>query len=337
MTKTRDQESLVFIQLALNTSDMAATIRLYSEVFGFANGGGQCIWGKLIRLQGLDESARTAMWWMVGRQHFNQIELFQHTNPMQRPQPAGWRPSDIGWSRFGVSVPNLDEALTALAVWDVKLITPPVNTPRGRRAAFRDPFVGAVVEMFEECPSMPGGIREKHFDLKPAIIYATSSVSDIDAATHYYRNILKLEILPLDTLHAPEDEAIWGLAGAKRNGFVAKAGDSFVEVVQYLDPVGKPHPEGYRLCDQGIMNIALGSRNKQKVQDVIDRLDAESRGPKVIISAPDMLGTYINDPEREIEMFSCPPEFDAALGFTPGPDFFGAAKEGGSNFTVIIR
>ena len=236
MTKASNHRELRFTQLALNTSDMAASIRLYSEVFGFANGGGQHAWGTIMRIQGLDASARASLNWMVGRQEFNQIEFFHHTNPMQRPQPEGWRPCDIGWSRFGFSVPNLDAALGALAAWGLKPITPPVSTPRGRRAAFRDPYVGSVVEILEESPLIPGGIRQKYFDLKPAIIYATSSVTNLDAATHFYGDLLNLELLPLEALHDPEDEAIWGLAGAKRKGFVAKAGDTFVEILQYLDP-----------------------------------------------------------------------------------------------------
>ena len=68
------------------------------------------------------------------------------------------------------------------------------------------------------------------------------------------------------------------------------------------------------MCDQGIMNIALGSRDTGAIQRVFDRLDAEHCGPKVTMSAPGMLGTYINDAEREVELFSCPPEADAVLG-----------------------
>ena len=340
MTEKNDngRVRLSFLQLALNTSDIAATMRLYCEVFGFANGGGQGVWGELIKVQGLDESARAVMWWMVGRQEFTQLELFHHTNPMQRLQPPGWRPCDIGWSRYGISVPDFDASLAALSTWNIALIAPPVSTERGKRAAFRDPYVGAVVEILGEETTMPGGIRKKHFDLDPAIIYVTSSVSDIDAALHYYRDMMDLEILPLDVLHAPEDEAIWGLAGAKRKGFVARAKDTFLEILQYTDPVGQARPADHRICDQGIMNIALGARDTGLVQNAIDRLDAEKRGPKVIFSAPDMLGTYINDAEREIELFSCPSSFDAALGFAPGPDFLGAPnKETGASFSVVFR
>ena len=47
-----------------------------------------------------------------------------------------------------------------------------------------------------------------------ALVYATSSVSDLSAARHYYEQVIGLDIGPLEQLHGPEHEAMWGLAGA---------------------------------------------------------------------------------------------------------------------------
>ena len=61
--KMRD---VVLAQVALNTVDITATLRLYSELFGFENGGGGVAWGDIARVQGLGTEAHWMRWWMVG-------------------------------------------------------------------------------------------------------------------------------------------------------------------------------------------------------------------------------------------------------------------------------
>ncbi|VWX49973.1 VOC family protein [Novosphingobium sp. 9U] len=315
---------LRFMQLAINTNDLPGTLRLYHEAFGFANAGAQTAWGDLIRIQDLPPSARTLVWFMVGRQDFVQFEIFHHTVPAQRLLPADWRPCDLGWVRFGVSVPDLDRTIAALARWDVEILSGPIDLGRGRRLCFRDPFVGVMVEVMEESATLPGGVRHRRFDLEPAIIYVTSSVPDIRAARHFWETQVGLPILPLATLHAPEDEALWGLEGAEMEGFVAVAGDVLLEIVEYRTPSGRAKPTDYRLSDQGIVNIAVTTQDTSVVQAVIDRLDAEGRGPPRITSGPGILGTYVLDQGRELELLALPKAYETALGLVPGPDFLGA-------------
>lgn len=58
------------VQIGLNTSDVAASLRFYAEAFGFRNGGGQGLWGNTIQVQGLSAEDSAMMWWMVGAQDF---------------------------------------------------------------------------------------------------------------------------------------------------------------------------------------------------------------------------------------------------------------------------
>src|ERR1700744_1152730 len=90
------------IQIGLNTSDLAGSLRLYSEAFGFRNSGAQAVWEKTIGIQGLSPESRAIMWWMIGADRFFQLELFHHTSPVQRALPDDWKPSDHGGERFGV-------------------------------------------------------------------------------------------------------------------------------------------------------------------------------------------------------------------------------------------
>ena len=155
-----------FVQVGLNTSDLAGSLRLYSEAFGFENAGGQGLWGETIRTQGLGSDCRAMMWWVVGSQEFFQLEFFNHTQPAQRPLPEDWRPCDQGWVRIGIAVPDFAQAVSVLERNGIALLGT-AETP-ARRLAFRDPYVGIAVEIVERT-GLSG----------PVFLYATSSVLDL--------------------------------------------------------------------------------------------------------------------------------------------------------------
>src|ERR1700722_1649337 len=113
---------LQVIQIGASTSDMAGSLRLYSDAFGFSNAGGNCVWGDVIRSQGLDSDARALMWWMVGSQKLFQLEFFHHTNPKQRALPEDWKPNDHGWVRFGVAVHDVERSRLVLTELDVRIL-----------------------------------------------------------------------------------------------------------------------------------------------------------------------------------------------------------------------
>lgn len=324
MTET-ESSPLKFMQLGVNTTDMVSTLHFYADVFGFINAGSTAAWGQILEIQGLTD-ARTLMWWMIGRQELVQFEVFHHTHPKQQPLPDDWRCSDIGWGRFGVSVADFDRTLEKLSAWNVSLIAGVQVRRGGRRAAIRDPFVGAYIEIMEEVADLPGGVRPAHYDVDPAFIYVTMSVSDLEASRAFYSHSLGLEILPLEVLHEPEDESIWGLGGALRDGFVVAAGQVFVEILAYSHPFARPKPTGHMISDQGIMNVAFGTRDRTVIEAIVARLDAEGKGPPRMLEGPDILGTYLLDQEREVELFAWPPELDAAIGFKPAGDFIGAPR-----------
>ena len=170
---------LTLVQIALVSTDLPGSVRLYAEAFGFRNAGGQVSWGS--RVQGISPDARHVMWWLIGRQDFFQLELFQYSRPKSRPLPVDWRPSDLGWTRFGVTVGDFDLCLSALASHAIALIAPPVEKGGRRHAAFRDPFAAVIVEIIEAGPDQTGG---------PAIAYVTSSVSDLTSAREFYGDLL---------------------------------------------------------------------------------------------------------------------------------------------------
>jgi catechol 2,3-dioxygenase-like lactoylglutathione lyase family enzyme len=303
---------LLPIQIALTTTCMTSSLRLYAEAFGFRHAGGNCSWGSKIQALGAD--SETLLWWLVGRQDFFQVEMFQYTRPVTRPLAADWRPCDHGWTRFGIVVADFDATLRALRHYGVVPMAPVLAKDGRRHAAIRDPHVGAVIEIIESDPKQAEG---------PRVAYITSSVSNAESARAFYRDVLQYEILPLERLHTSGDESLWCLAGAARDGFAVSANGVFLEVVEYRNPRGRPKPQDWRLSDQGIMNVALGSRDNRVIVDAFARLKHAGLAPPFMVNQPKMVCGYISTPEREFELLSVLEGMDGVAGFLPAPlDFF---------------
>ncbi|HAI72661.1 MAG TPA: hypothetical protein DCL26_10060 [Alteromonas australica] len=320
MSSTNSQQRPV--QIGLNTSDMAGSLRMYTEL-GFHNAGGHFIWGQAMAIQGLPESARGMMWWMVGRQHRVQLEFFNLTNPRQRPQDENWRCCDLGWTRFGIVVSDYDAARATLEAWNIP-ITGEISDPnQQRRLAFRDPFIGCYVEIFEDGEFLPGGPVVTHHELDSAIVYATSSVSDLASARHYYEEVLGLEIADDILLHSEKHEALWELPGAKSKSFIVTGGGFLLEIVEYTTPVGKPRAADYTVADQGILNIAVASHEAEVTKQSIERVKNAGYQISEVVEFSGACGTYILHPEREVELCSMPTELEAMFGYNPSNPFFG--------------
>jgi catechol 2,3-dioxygenase-like lactoylglutathione lyase family enzyme len=304
------------VQIGMNTSDLAGSLRFYREIFGFSNAGGNALWGDIMRIQGLDPDARSLIWWMVGAAPFFQLEFFHHSRPIQRPLPADWRPCDHGWVRFGLAVSRLDEIERGLDRWGIKPLAASAGEPGAKRLAFRDPFVGVIVE-----------VGESRSGPCPRATYATSSVNDIESARRFYRDIIGSELEPLARLHPADDEALWGLMGAERDGFVARFGEMAIEVFEYRKPRGRARPDPM-ISDQGIMNVAFGSRDLGRIRALLERIRADGHEPTFVFEGPETIGTYFVDAGCEFEIFATPERFDAAVGFVPAAPFLAEFASG---------
>lgn len=310
---------LKIMQIGMNSSDMAGSLRILSEVFGFINAGGQALWGPPIRVQSLQDSDRAIMWWLLGRERGVQLELFYHSSPRQCPLRSDWRPNDLGWVRFGAAVPDFDAALRALASNNITPLAKPVVRDGLRRASFRELFIGCVVEILEDGPTAPW--KTVGDERLPALVYATSSVSDLASARVHYEQVLGMTVEDIDRLHQPEDEACWGLDGASRQGFLAHLGGVRLEIVEYQSPRGRPKPEDYRTSDQGIVNVGLRAETPDEAIETFDRLAASGLVSPHRSDGDGIVSGYITDFEREIEIVALPAKLDAMIGFGPADPF----------------
>ena len=100
-------------QVALSVVDLRLTEHWFREGLGFLPAGGSR-WAMrsplASRIQGLPKAASTC-WWLVDRNAYFQLELFQFEKPLAKLMPENLRACDIGYTRIGVWVADFDMLL----------------------------------------------------------------------------------------------------------------------------------------------------------------------------------------------------------------------------------
>ena len=308
-------------QVALSVVDLPATERWFREGLGFwpAGGSRRMMRGPLAsRVQGLPRVASTC-WWMVDRNDFFQLEMFQFERPLARLMPHDFTPRDVGYARIGVWVADFDQTLTRLARLSSLPLGDPIGNAGARRACVRNPD-GVYVEIMEDDPLAGIGLASSRSACPVAVRSVTVSVPDLGRSEAFFVRGLGLERADA-ALRAPEHEALWGLAGARTRSSVFAAGSALVELVQYLDPIGRPRRPGYRISDQGILNIAFGARSRRDHGKLYGRARAAGARPNcrpIHLAGAGVV--YVNDPDRfSVELLWMSPASDKRWGFTPRP------------------
>jgi short-subunit dehydrogenase/catechol 2,3-dioxygenase-like lactoylglutathione lyase family enzyme len=147
----------------------------------------------------------------------------------------------------------------------------------------------------------------------------TLSVPSLERSRRMFANVLGLDPAEDVSLHTPEHERLWGLEGASRESLALWADDFLVELVEYSDPVGRPWPPGYRISDQGLLNVAFGFRNRREFDTAYRRCreaGLTSNGPPLRLGAWSVV--YVNDDQGfSIELLHAEPWFEGRLGFRP--------------------
>jgi catechol 2,3-dioxygenase-like lactoylglutathione lyase family enzyme len=307
------------IQLVLGSNNLPLCKHLYSTVLGFAGAGERLIYsahnGEIMAL-GPWGGATVA--YMVGRQELMQLEFWNHTTPPQRPLAADWAPNDIGFCRFGIAVPDFDATLERLAEAKLELITKPSERNELRRVCFRDPTVGIPVEVMEDGPGLPGE-RIRHHDVAPAVVYVALSVADLAAESTFFADVVGLEEVDVE-LHTTEDESLWGLPHAERRTQVLRGGSTFLELVKYDWPVGRPRPLHDTLNSQGFKTVAVGYRDPDKTRGIFERVKAAGLTWTVKEPASFIGGNHaIGEVAHHMKTLSVPIELERPFGYSPEP------------------
>ena len=319
MNAERPAPSLV--QVAFSVVDLAVTERWFRDGLGFwpAGGARRLMRGPLASsVQGLPRVASTC-WWMVDRSEFFQLEMFQFERPLARLMPDDAKPSDIGYTRIGVWVADFDRVLTRLAGLGSRPLSDPTGAAGERRACVRSPD-GVYVEVMEDDPLGGVGLAVGQPACPVALRSVTLSVPELARSEAFFGDGLGLP-RSAASLRAPEHEALWGLPGGRTRGGVFDAGGVLVELVQYLDPIGRPRPPGHRISDQGILNVAFGARRRRDHRELYGRaIAAGALANRRPLQAPGAGVVYVNDPDDfSVELLWMSERSKKQWGFTPRP------------------
>ncbi len=308
-------------QIAISAVDVRRTQRWYREVLGLAPAGGtNLFFGPLASMvQGVPRAASTC-WWLVDRQEQFQIELFEFRSPLVRALPRDWRPCDVGYTTISFSVADLDRTIERAT----EAGTPPLTQPSGpsgaRRACVRDPE-GVLIELMEEDPRSEAPRPRPRPEIGAVARSVTLSVPDLGRSREFFADLLGIPVVDGLALHGPEHEALWGLEGARRESLALWADDMIVELVEYADPPGRPWPPGYRISDQGLLNIAFGFRQRAEFEAACRRCEEagiRANGPPLRLGAWSVV--YVNDDQGfSVELLHVEPWYEGRMGFRPRP------------------
>jgi catechol 2,3-dioxygenase-like lactoylglutathione lyase family enzyme len=311
---SRDRPSVT--QVALCTTDLPSTIKRLVEIFHFADAGGDVLWGHWLgQLQDAGDEAICSIWWLCSRQSFFQVELFEHKVPKAKPLAARRRACDVGWTRLGISVPDFDATLERLGRFGIPTITEPVSFGGSRRVCFRDPDVGAIVEIIEEGGA--GAPQMREFDVAPIVSYAALSLTDMALGRRFFGDVLGMPEVDPALLHTAEMEALWGLEGASREIAVFDGGGVAIELCAYSDPTPQALPDDAQIVDLGLSHVGFGLRDRADFGAMVERLEAAgSTFTTTLGDGP--TSTYLYGPERTpVEIMSFPQNLDPDYGFAP--------------------
>jgi catechol 2,3-dioxygenase-like lactoylglutathione lyase family enzyme len=216
--------------------------------------------------------------WLLDAQGRFQLEFFRFLRPRSKARRPDERPSDLGYRMVGIHTEEFDATRGRLERLGSAPVAGVLGGPGDRRACFRDPE-GNLVEVLERDPLEGNAPPKERPDVPATVRFVTLSVADLPAAREAWVEKIGMGVAPVPALHRPEHEALWGLPGAERKSAVLLGGGVLVELVEYQSPRGRPLPDGYRICDQGLMNIAFGARDREEFDRVFARWAANGLRP----------------------------------------------------------
>jgi catechol 2,3-dioxygenase-like lactoylglutathione lyase family enzyme len=250
-------------QIAASVTDMDKTIGFYRDILGFSQfKNPQKLKGMIpSKIQG-HKKVNALIYWMNDANPSFQLEFFQYFNPPARPMPEGARPCDIGYSRMRIWIADFDGVINRLKENGIPLITEPKKFRGGRRVCLRDPD-GIYLELMEK-PIMKSSPFSP--EIQVAVQSVTLSVPALKQAEGFFVDVLGMERCDA-VLHTPEMESLWGLTGAETKSSLLKSGNILFELVEYLNPRGRPMPDDRHIGDAGIWHIAVLFNRRKDFMD----------------------------------------------------------------------
>jgi catechol 2,3-dioxygenase-like lactoylglutathione lyase family enzyme len=140
------------------------------------------------------------------------------------------------------------------------------------------------------------------------------TVSDMDQAVAFYTTVLTFEKVSDVEVSGRPHELLAGVFGARLRVVRLRLGDEFVELTQFLAPVGRPVPSDMRPNDLAFQHIAIIVSDMEEAYSRLRqyRVEHASTGPQTLpqwnIGAAGISAFYFRDPDRHfLEILHFPP------------------------------
>lgn len=296
-------------QIALSVVDRDVSREFYQSLFGVPQVGGTHFEGKTTeKVQGLPGASSDVCWHMDDREFF-QLELFQFACPAPRTFAVGRKPWDIGYSRIAVEVADVVRFHAACAQRKVDGLSPIRQLQGKPYFVLRDPS-GVLIEVGQGSRLLAAGVGAR-------FVGVGLSVPSLEVALKSYRDAIGCPVLDASP---PDKGPLWDEPAARKRSVVVDAGTAWLEITEYADPVPAPWPDGYRISDHGILNVAFGFRAGDDIKAMYRRMvDAGFRpNTELVNSAGQVMVTYLNDPQGfNVEVLMVKPWLDGVMGFRP--------------------
>jgi catechol 2,3-dioxygenase-like lactoylglutathione lyase family enzyme len=306
-------------QVALSTLGLERAIAWYQRVLGLKRAGERRHregheYAQVVGFE--DISFDVAC--LVGDAAFFQLEVFEFFVPRPSPVRVDWHPHDIGYSMIRFRAADFDDTLVRARELDTPIIGASTDERGSRRAWLRDPD-GVLLELIEcKDPPRVSDSREPLAGAAP-IQSVVISVSDLGAARRFWVETLGLPELAADAPHRDRAEGPWSPRGPQ---LLVDGGSIVVEVVQCGEPRGRPRPAGYRISDQGILNVALGTTDPRDFEAVHRRLTTAgyaSKSRPFVLPGVATVAYFGEHDASSLELLHVEPRALERMGFPPLP------------------
>lgn len=130
------------------------------------------------------------------------------------------------------------------------------------------------------------------------VFHTSITVGNRERAIQFYRDILGLELIFLKESSGEAISQGVGVENASLKIAMFKAGDAFLELIEYVTP--KCEPKGLRPCDIGSMHVAFQVDNIEEIEKRLEKAGCKFNAPPKHITEGTMKGwvwAYFKDPD----------------------------------------
>lgn len=286
--------ALAVDSIGITVSDLDQSVSFYTQVLGFEKVSEYEAAGDAIeRTTGVfGARVRTARL----RLGIEFIELAEFLAPRGRAIPADSRSNDRWFQHIAIVTRDMKAAYTHLRAHRVRHSSPgPQRLPDWNENAggieafyFQDPD-GHALEIIAY-PAGKGSPRWREAAAGGAMFlgidHTAIVISDMEASTQFYRNVLGMAVAGDSENYGPEQERLNSVFGARLRirAMRAAGGGPGVEFLQYLAPGGgRPFPAGARTNDLTHWHTRLRTRDA-------DAAATKLRGARAPLVSPGVVG-----------------------------------------------